>query len=207
MPRSWNTRRKSPTSSEMSEGDIEVRDLDLGEVRRIPRIASGYRTERAWRLYPETGHGCLIWTMRDEALSQVRVKSYDDGRVDQWLASYTDGVPVSSLRFLGGYRAGECMGLLTWRAQEWNDTAWLLDIRVRETCRGTGVGSALLDRLKHQTAASRGITVETQTSNYPAVAFYRKHGFRVAGFHDHLYTNHDLADGDVALFLFWEAEP
>jgi ribosomal protein S18 acetylase RimI-like enzyme len=46
--------------------------------------------------------------------------------------------------------------------------------------------------------------VETQSTNYPALSFYRKHGFRVAGFNDRLYTDDDLEDGEVALFLFWQ---
>ncbi|MBV9281740.1 MAG: GNAT family N-acetyltransferase, partial [Chloroflexi bacterium] len=51
-----------------------------------------------------------------------------------------------------------------------------------------------------------GIAVETQINNYPAVSFYRKHGFEISGFNDHLYSNDDLARQDVALFLFREAD-
>jgi ribosomal protein S18 acetylase RimI-like enzyme len=50
----------------------------------------------------------------------------------------------------------------------------------------------------------RGIFVETQVQNYPAICFYRHHGFEIAGFNDHLYSTSDLEVGDVALFLFRE---
>jgi ribosomal protein S18 acetylase RimI-like enzyme len=113
---------------------------------------------------------------------------------------------VEELSFLGARRGGEIAGLLTWRAVGWNDTLWLVDVRVREAERRTGVGSALiraLDRIAREERV-RGIFVETQIANYPAVRFYQAHGFTISGFNDHLYTNDDLELQDVALFLFLE---
>ena len=34
---------------------------------------------------------------------------------------------------------------------------------------------------------------ETQTKNYPAICFYRKHRFVFCGFNDRYYTNQDIA--------------
>src|SRR5260370_25866720 len=94
---------------------------------------------------------------------------------------------------------GEVRGLVTWQKVAWNDTVWLVDIRTRREDRRSGVGSALLENLKSHTATlhARGISVETQINNYPAIRFYRKHGFELSGFNDHLYTNRDLEKQDV----------
>jgi len=83
---------------------------------------------------------------------------------------------------------------------------WLLDIRVREDVRRRGVGASLLGHLQQVAGRQRlrGILVETQSNNFPAVRFYQKQGFELVGFNDHLYTNDDTGRDDVALFLFWE---
>lgn len=184
-----------------------MRELTLAEVRKVGRIPSGYRTDRTWVLERRVAGPQLTWTLREESLSVVKVKTYDSGRVDQWLSTYADAGPVSDLRFLGAFLSDRCEGLLTWRPVTWNDTVWLVDVRVRELERGNGLGSAMVERLKQLTRGqARGILVETQTGNFPAVRFYRKHGFAVAGFNDHLYTNHDRDDDEIALYLFWEAD-
>lgn len=148
----------------------------------------------------------LAWRLREETLPIPFGKRYDDGVVEEWLAGYEDAGPPEELRFAGAYRHGRLVGLLTWKPMAWNGTLWLLDIRVEEAERGTGVGGGLLLDLDRQarTLDARGITVETQINNFPAVAFYRKHGYRIAGFHDHLYSNRDLPLQNVALYLFKE---
>jgi ribosomal protein S18 acetylase RimI-like enzyme len=45
------------------------------------------------------------------------------------------------------------------------------------------------------------IVCETQNTNVPAIRFYRALGFTVDGIDVSLYTNDDLARGEVALFL------
>jgi ribosomal protein S18 acetylase RimI-like enzyme len=134
-------------------------------------------------------------------------KHYDGGDVDEWLASYTETMPLDALRFLAAERAGHVEGLLTWRHLDWNHTIWLVDIRARADRRRRGVGSALVEHLKRVARRERvrGISVETQLNNYPAIQFYVKHGFRISGFDDHLYTNADYDTQDIATFLFWEA--
>lgn len=180
--------------------------MRLREVRQVPPIASGYVTDRVYRLRREETTGVLGWTLEEERLSHNLVKQYDSGRPNEWLATYSDAGTPEELRFVCAFRDGRAEGLLTWRALEWNGSLWLVDIRVREAGRRSGVGSALVRFLQAMARESnaRGIFLETQITNFPAVRFYRKHGFDIAGFNDHLYSNHDIARQEVALFLFWE---
>lgn len=185
---------------------VRVVSLTLEGVGKLAPIASGYETNRVFQLSrQETAQG-IQWSLMERELERTVYKVYDDGRGTSWLESYSDAGPPESLHFLGAERSGRIEGLATWTISSWNASLWLVDIRVRAECRGRGMGSALMDELvalcrKH---GLRGIFVETQVQNYPAVCFYRRHGFKVAGFNDHLYTNHDVADQDVALYLFKE---
>jgi ribosomal protein S18 acetylase RimI-like enzyme len=185
---------------------VTCRPLRLAEVRKLPPLRSGYETDRVFRLSRSAEAGCTCWRLREEAISPPFRKLYDSGRPDEWLASYEETVRPQDLRFAAAYLHGKPCGLITWQVLGWNSTVWLVDIRTDEGARRKGIGSALVDYVKEvaRTERARGISVETQINNYPAIRFYQRHGFEVAGFNDHLYTNHDLVTQDVAVYLFWE---
>lgn len=45
------------------------------------------------------------------------------------------------------------------------------------------------------------LVCETQTTNTPAIQFYRALGFVIDGLDLSLYTNHDREHGEVAIFI------
>lgn len=188
--------------------EIDCRPLTLRQARRLPPIPSDFTTEQVYRLASEERGDGWIWSMVAENLAQPYHKSYDLGLVDDWLHSYRDEAPRETIRFIGAFASDECVGLLTWRLMDWNRTVWLMDMRVRQGWKRQGVGSSLVETLVQDVTAlgARGILVETQTNNYPAIRFYRRAGFRPSGLNDHLYTNHDQQDGEVAVYLFRETE-
>jgi ribosomal protein S18 acetylase RimI-like enzyme len=173
----------------------------------MPRLASGYVSNVVYTLEREPIQAGIGWKLQERKLDRPFRKVYDQGDPNDWLASYADAGSASDFEFLLAETSGSAMGLLTWKPVGWNGTAWLLDIRVRENARRQGVAGILVENLKRDVRARRlrGINLETQTTNYGAVRFYQKHGFGLAGFHDHLYSNKDTASGEIAIFLFWEA--
>ena len=192
--------------ADLMESKIQCRELRLRDVRRLKPIRSRFETDRVFRLERDQTGASVEWRLREERLAHAREKLYDSGRVDEWLPSYADVVRPDALRFVAAMVDGSALGLLTWQRVRWNDTLWLVDIRTEESARRLGIGTALIDHLKNVACREkvRGIAVETQITNYPAIRFYRKHCFEITGFNDHLYTNTDLSNQDVALFLFWE---
>lgn len=185
---------------------IRLAGLTLDQIRRLRPMPSGYETDRVFHLSKELSSHGITWQLEEVRLQRPLSKLYDRGIRAEWLESYADAGPSESLRFLGALQEGEVVGLATWTVTEWNATLWLVDIRVRPENRGSGVGSVLVDGLKERCREQelRGIFVETQIRNYPAVRFYRRCGFDIVGFNDHLYGNDDLTQQDVALFLFLE---
>ncbi len=76
----------------------------------------------------------------------------------------------------------------------YGDLWHIMDLAVRDTCRGQGIGAFLMDEFLTQTAASRApYTLEVRESNAAAMALYESRGFQVTGrrrgyYHD---TNED----------------
>jgi ribosomal protein S18 acetylase RimI-like enzyme len=151
----------------------------------------------------------LSWELREIRLSQPFRTAYDRGEVDDWMESYIESAPIEDFSFVGAYVDGAPCGLLTWKESLWNSTLWLVDIRVQQDRRRQGIGSALMQWLQNtaRERGVRGIALETQASNVPAIRFYQSHGFRIAGFHDRLYTNDTFSADSLAIFLFWETSP
>lgn len=186
--------------------EIACEAVTLDAVRRLPPISSGFTTERVFRLHRHGEDAQVTWWLDEERLASPLRKMYDSGRLEEWIGSYEESVDLTRLQFIAARVEGSTLGLATWYHLTWNNTIWLLDIRTREASRRAGVGSALMRCVQAiaRERRVRGVAVETQTNNYPALRFYRKHGFVVTGFNDHLYTNEDTDEGEVALFLFWE---
>jgi GNAT superfamily N-acetyltransferase len=196
--------RRSPGAG--NNGVAVCRALTLSDVRRLPRIPSGYDTDVVYRVHRELGPPQLGWSLLEECLPQPFSKVYDVGDVDEWLNSYEESAGHGAMRFIGAFDGSDLIGLATWTHSAWNNTIWLADIRVDRKRRRSGTGSVLLSCVQTETvkARVRGIRVETQITNYPAIQFYRRHGFIPCGLDDHLYSNRDLTTQEVALFLFWE---
>jgi ribosomal protein S18 acetylase RimI-like enzyme len=188
-------------------GEIVCTDISFEEVRRLPPIVSSFETDRVFRLEERRTRGVPSWQLEEEHLDRPFRKRYDSGRTDDWLEPYLEVAPLETLHFIAATRDGTVRGLLTWQQVKWNNTTWLMDIRARREDRRSGVGSAMIDRLRTETVRlkTRGISVETQINNYPAIRFYRRNRFLISGFNTRLYTNGDMEKQDIALFLFWEA--
>lgn len=190
------------------QAPISCSPISLAEARRIGKIESSFTTNQVLRLRRKERRGEIEWTLSEERLSQPYSKRYDRGSVDDWLEAYAEARDFDRFRFVAAQVSDRVLGILTWEAVNWNDTLTLVDIRVRAEGRGRGIGTALVDALKSEARRQtvRGVGLETQINNEPAVRFYQAQGFVIAGFNDHLYSNRDLQTQDVALFMFWERE-
>lgn len=185
--------------------EIRCRSISLADARELAPIPSEFETDRVYRLRGGRDGRDYVWLLREEQLGRLHRKIYDNGKLDSWIESYTETIPIEEMNFVLAEKNGSILGLMTWHYSRWNNCVWLADIRTRRAERRQGVGSALIATLKEvaRRLEARGILLETQTDNYPAITFYKRHGFALAGFNDHLYSNTDPEDDNVALFLFW----
>lgn len=74
-------------------------------------------------------------------------------------------------------------------------TASIRDLVVAQAHRRQGLALRLLTAAKRWAKENDilRIVAETQTKNYPAIALYRKAGYRFCGFNEQYFTNQDIA--------------
>jgi ribosomal protein S18 acetylase RimI-like enzyme len=99
-----------------------------------------------------------------------------------------------------------CVGLLIIRVPVWTDAGEITDLAIDAAHRRTGAGRALVERAADfaRERGLRALWVEPRSDNADAIAFYLKLGFRLSGFNDRMYSNHDDADGHVTLYMYRE---
>lgn len=100
----------------------------------------------------------------------------------------------------GAFDGCKELGLILFE-REWNNSLRIWDILVWEECRRMGVGRKLMDAARDYaiTSGMRRLVLETQSCNYPAISFYLKYGFELAGFDTACYSNEDIERREVRL--------
>jgi ribosomal protein S18 acetylase RimI-like enzyme len=95
------------------------------------------------------------------------------------------------------------VGFAALRMEQWNRRGVLWHLYIDANHRGHGLGSRLLAHVEdaaRELGASR-LWLETSNLNYPAVGFYRKHGYALVGLDTSLYAPDGEAAGEVALYF------
>ena len=94
-------------------------------------------------------------------------------------------------------------GVAALKLETWNRRAVLWHLYIAPTHRGQGIGHALINAMIDAAQAhdARCLWLETQNSNYGAIQFYQRVGFRWCGLDMSLYDPHDVTPGETALFF------
>jgi ribosomal protein S18 acetylase RimI-like enzyme len=74
--------------------------------------------------------------------------------------------------------------------------------------RGAGIGRQLMQVVlaNARRVGCRVVVCETQNTNVPAIDFYRKVGFEIDAIDLSYYSNHDVHDGEVAIFMKYKLD-
>jgi len=104
---------------------------------------------------------------------------------------------------LGAYDGHQMVGIAIAEKVDWNRSLWVWEFGVAETHRRRGIGRRLMEALADEAkeAGLRIMVCETQNTNVPAIAFYRKVGFEIEGIDLSYYSNSDMTEGEVAIFV------
>lgn len=183
---------------------IDIRPLTQLADDDVKRLIVGYTSLHRYhvdRTVPDMHSPTLLsLTLTRVALPDPYVKRY--AAIDEaGLAHYRD-LLVAGFSF-GAYADGNCVGLALASPQDWNRSLHVQELHVVAQCRRQGIGARLLEAVEDagRAASQRTLVCETQNTNVPAIDFYRRLGFTVDGIDLSLYTNDDLPDGEVALFM------
>lgn len=179
---------------------IEIKPLASVDAESLKSVITGYTTDAKYNVVKtETPEHTSI-TLDLVSLPSPSVKTYD--HLDEDTLEHYNSVASKGWTY-GAFEGERLVGVAITEHHEWNKTLWVWDFHVSDAYRGRGVGRRLMEQLaeRSKSAGIRAIVCETQTTNVPAIRFYRSVGFQLDGVDVSYYTNQDYPDGEIAVFM------
>ena len=170
---------------------MEFRWLSPEEYRGYP-LRFRYVTDRIYEV--DCRENGFLLTLAP--LAAPTEKSFTDELFAPWLEE-----PVA----LGAFQGDTLAGVAEGSREAWHDVFRVSNILVEEPFRRRGLGGALLERMvahARTLPGCRGVILETQTCNYPAICFYQKHGFSLSRIDIREYSNQDIQNREARIDLF-----
>jgi GNAT superfamily N-acetyltransferase len=158
-------------------------------------IDNSFITNRIYRV----DRDALAFRLEVAAVEPPIWKSYD--------SVLTDAEQVRPMRHVVvADHEGRLVGVVAADLSEWNRRVRIERIYVAAGWRGQGIGRALVDSVVGfaRAVGSWCVWAETQNTNYPAVQFYLRYGFRLCGLDERLYDPATQAREEVALYFAFD---
>lgn len=179
---------------------IDIRPITHLKPEDLQPLITGYTSPMRYAVHKIESEEKTVFSLDLEQRPTPYVKHYDP--LDQaTIQEFT--VVLAQGWSLGAYDGAQLVGIALAENRAWNNSLWLWEFHIAESHRGQGIGSQLMEAVaqKGREAGLRAIFCETQSTNVPAVRFYRKLGFTLDGVQLSLYSNDDWPDGEIALFM------
>jgi len=179
---------------------IEIRTLQDLSAEDVRRLSQGYVSSARYAVRKEETPERTTITLERQALDEPYAKRWYSDQAE--VARYQRIVRDDNLS-LGVFDGEHLVGIAIAERIDWNRTLWVWEVHVDETHRRRGIGRRLIDALaeRARSAGLRVMVCETQSSNVPAIDFYRRVGFELDAIDLSYYTNRDVEEGEVALFM------
>ncbi|MCC7264528.1 MAG: GNAT family N-acetyltransferase [Candidatus Latescibacteria bacterium] len=171
---------------------LNIRPFNPGEeTAPLAELDTRFTTERIYRV-----RRCgLSFVLEEEPIDPPYRKHYPLAGLEAELATM-DQILVAEL-------GRKVVGFTALKFEAWNRQVVVHHLYVAPPHRGCGAGRRLLDEALEfaRMAGARGLWLETQNTNYPAIRFYLRTGFRLCGLDDSLYDPAGQGQGEVGLFF------
>ncbi len=179
---------------------IEIRPLVSISAGVIHEIGGGYTSPARYTVNKVENPERTVITLELTPLEKPYVKHWDPS--DE-VEDKRNQQCVDEGYSLGAYEDDRLVGLAVIEPRWWNRTFFIWEFHVAEAYRRRGIGRQLMQAVvdKARQAGFRVVALETQSTNLPAISFYRSVGFEIDALDLSLYTNTDATDGEVAIFM------
>jgi ribosomal protein S18 acetylase RimI-like enzyme len=178
---------------------LEIRPLAELSENDLRRILTGYTAHEKYRVSYTSTDQATTFSLELVSLAEPYTQHFNPGE---------DEIEMIRRNLRAGWSLGafdglELVAVAIASPETWNGTLRIWEFHVAASHRRMGLGQQMMDQLAHHGAESglRAMVVETQSTNVPAIRFYRKAGFVLEGIDISYYTNHDYPDGEMAVFL------
>lgn len=171
---------------------LEIRELDSSYKDREYEFI--YET---WKYYDIEVEDFSEYKLVLNDFDGVTRKEFKSKLLEDWLEAPS---------LYGAFIGDELVGLIELDHEKWNNRLRVTNILVFSEHRGSGVGKLLMDQAveKCRELNARGIILETQSCNYPAISFYRSFGFKLIGFDLTAYSDGDIEHREFRMELYYK---
>jgi len=178
---------------------IEIRPLTEFDSVRFRELGAGYTSTATYQVTKSENATRTTISLNLVELQTPYVKKWESTKEQETTYSKIVEQGLS----LGVYDKDRLVGIAIAEKQEWNRTLWVWEFHIDLNYRQRGLGRQLMDRLETvgKETGCRVMVCETQNTNVPAIRFYRSVGFEVGAVDLSYYTNNDINDFEVAVFM------
>ena len=165
-----------------------IKELDYKKYKG-KKYQAEISSDRYLSIEPESEGFDIKWIRSEEPLKMT----IDEDLLSDWLED-----PVA----YGAFENDQLIGMVEGFLEKWNNRFRIANICVFDQAnRRSGVGTKLMDAILKDAAKSgaRMVVLETQTFNFKAISFYKKHGFEIIGFDRYAYSNRGPEEHNMRL--------
>jgi ribosomal protein S18 acetylase RimI-like enzyme len=177
----------------------DIHPLSTFTEADFKRLITGYTSAESFKADSSESDDRIVLSLERIVWSEPYVKtwSFDTETFDTYCRYLDQGVS------LGASTNNELVGIAIVEERKWNRDLKVWEIHVDENYRGRGIGRRLLDNLMEvaKKRGLRGIVLETQSTNAPAIDFYRSVGFKVEALDLTLYAHDPDCREEAAVFM------
>ena len=178
---------------------VEIRRLTQLDTPRFHELSAGYTSPSFYLVSKSENDAQTIISLQLQNLESSYEKLWEPNpdTDEQYRQVIKQGLS------LGVYKGNRLVGIAIAEKQAWNRTLWVWEFHIDPDYRGRGLGRQLMDNMAAigKKVGCRVMVCETQNTNVPAIRFYRKVGFEIGAIDLSYYTNKDMTDFEVAVFM------
>lgn len=178
---------------------VEIKQLTDFNAEDLQRIAPSYTSEQKYVVTKTETHEQTQITLNLITLEKPYIKRFLRGG---WLDYHYAELTQAGL-CVGAFDGERVIGMSLAEEQDWNRTLIVWEFHVDAAYRGQGIGRRMMEAQAEVARKQnmRVIELETANTNVPAILFYRKVGFSIEKIDLSYYSNNDVSNGDVAVFM------
>lgn len=180
--------------------DVDIRPFTTPDLAQLKNVITGYETQEKYVVEKSEREAETAVTLKLVTLPARKTFRYE--HLDQAELDRLAGVVAEGFSF-GAFAGARLVGVALASPEEWNHSLRVWEFHVAEGWRGQGLGRRLMEEVVETAVAHqlRVIVCETQSSNVPAIRAYRRLGFVLDAIDLSFYTNEDVAQDNVAVFM------
>lgn len=155
----------------------QLESLSIGDVKEFG--FNGFKTHTVYKVERKCNE--------EDFTIQLKKVKLNDHYIKEWNTSAKSLDAFSDILKEGHsiaiYKNNKMVGFGLLSYQVWNNSMWIENIRISERHQRKGIGKKLIKSLIEvaQNKSVRIIGLEAQSTNYPAIEFYKKCGFEISG--------------------------